>query len=154
MNLDDRAHRVFAAVETRPAGQCSGLASRCLNACIGTWEPTTTRASFRTPEPSTDDAASTAVLTDINCTSGRSMPCLPGLSHWRFGTTFLNSELRIVRLVVYYDELAAYYDEEHETLQSGQPPRVSAGIGELPAVADVHRVLDVRQARSGELEGI
>ena len=59
----------------------------------------------------------------------------------------------LFRLGVPYDEFAAYYAEENEILQAGQPPRVSEGIGELPEATDVHRVLEVAPGGSGELVG-
>jgi hypothetical protein len=64
-----------------------------------------------------------------------------------------NANFELFRLVVPYDEFAAYYADEHEILQSGQPPRVARGIGVLPEAIDVHRVLDVAPGGSGELEG-
>ncbi len=153
MNLvDDRAHSLHAAVATRPVGRWAAVwLLVALTACTSTGADQTSNSAA---EPSTAGAASAAVLTDSSCTSEPVDSMSPG----PFTLAVRNdssstADFELFRLGVPYDEFAAYYAEEHAILQSGQPPRVSEGIGELPEATDVHQVVDVAPGGSGELVG-
>jgi len=150
--VDDRARRFVAAVVARPAGRWAAMwLLIALTGCTSTGEDQTSNA---VAEPSTAGAASAAVLTDNSCTSKPvdSMSPGPFTLEVRNDSSSTGS-FELFRLGVPYDEFAAYYAEENEILQAGQPPRVSEGIGELPEATDVHRVLEVAPGGSGELVG-
>jgi hypothetical protein len=147
----DRAPCVVAAVESRPAGRWVTVwLLVALTACTSTGEDQTSNA---VAEPSTAGAASAAVLTDNSCTSEPVDSMSPG----PFTLAVRNDSsstgsFELFRIGVPYDEFAAYYAEEHQILQAGQPPRASEG-GVLPAATDVHQVLDLAPGGSGELVG-
>ena len=150
---NDRRQALLATFASRPMTRRASICLLvALTACTSTGaSPTTTAAA----EPSTAGTASnTAVLTDSSCASEPTDSMSPGpftLAVRNDSSSTANFEL--FRLEVTYDEFAAYYAEENEILQAGQPSRVSQGIGELPAATDVHQVLNVTPGGSGELEG-
>ncbi len=153
MNSDnDRLLTVAAAVERRPARRWAALfVLVAVTACTSTGADQTSNSAA---EPSTvGPTSNAAVLTESSCTSEPVASMSPG----PFTLAVRNdssstADFELFRLGVPYDEFAAYYAEEHEILQAGQPPRASEG-GVLPEATDVHQVLDLAPGGSGELVG-